>query len=542
MSVPAQPDVPEGLQSVGAPSVPERCGDEQDFVPLLKDLIRLLRYVRRFEASHGHWLSGVEAHHALGARNLLHYVALRQHDLRSVQKALAAYGLSSLGRSESTVLHSIGRVVRILALLAARVPGRNGLSDADRAELEALGAAGADPVHNESESTCTEALADRLFGVAPLRRTVRIMATVGGGDEAGEHPDVVERIGALAATGTDVFRINTGRDDLQCWTTLVQAIREAQEPLGRKVAIMMDLGGPKLRVVSIERHVKSNRKRFNLSFDEATYQLEPQKCLMSLGEIVEVRFASPVPDLTVGHRLNFDDGLFECRFEEASEWGGLCRVTRLPLGGKKLKTQKGANLPDTPLVFGALTPKDQHVLETFADRVDIFGVSFVRTVADVHQVASLLKAVGRTDLGVIFKIETRQAVENLPALLLAAMRLPRVGIMIARGDLATEISFERLAEVQEEILWFCEAAHLPVVWATQVLENLTTSGLPPRSEVTDAAMAGRAECVMLNKGKYRMESVRFLDDVLRRMAEHSTKRFPLMRRLSISNVPEVSLH
>ena len=82
---------------------------------------------------------------------------------------------------------------------------------------------------------------------------------------------------------------------------------------------------------------------------------------------------------------------------------------------------------------------------------------------------------------------------------------PRVGVMIARGDLAVEIGYERLAEVQEEILWICEAAHLPVIWATQVLETLAKSGLPSRAEITDAAMGERAECVMLNKGPHIVE-------------------------------------
>ena len=89
--------------------------------------------------------------------------------------------------------------------------------------------------------------------------------------------------------------------------------------------------------------------------------------------------------------------------------------------------------------------------------------------------------------------------------------------MIARGDLAIECGYERLAEVQEEILWICEAAHMPAIWATQVLETLAKSGLPSRAEVTDAAMGVRAECVMLNKGPYIVEALEMLDDILRRM-------------------------
>ena len=106
--------------------------------------------------------------------------------------------------------------------------------------------------------------------------------------------------------------------------------------------------------------------------------------------------------------------------------------------------------------------------------------------------------------------------------------------MLARGDLAVEVGFERLAEVQEEILWLCEAAHVPVIWATQVLESLAKSGIPSRGEVTDAAMSGRAECVMLNKGPYIGEAVRFLDDVLRRMRDHHVKRVATLRKLKVA--------
>ena len=109
-------------------------------------------------------------------------------------------------------------------------------------------------------------------------------------------------------------------------------------------------------------------------------------------------------------------------------------------------------------------------------------------------------ALGGDRIGIVLKIETRRGFEELPQVLLAAMRSPVIGVMIARGDLAVECGYERLAELQEEILWVCEAAHVPVIWATQVLENLAKDGMPSRAEITDAAMGERAECVMLNKG------------------------------------------
>ena len=106
--------------------------------------------------------------------------------------------------------------------------------------------------------------------------------------------------------------------------------------------------------------------------------------------------------------------------------------------------------------------------------------------------------------------------------------------MIARGDLAVEMGFERLAEVQEEILWLCEASHVPAMWATQVLDTLARTGVPSRAEVTDAAASVAAECVMLNKGPYVAEAVRVLVDILRRMERHRYKKRSIFRKLRIS--------
>jgi pyruvate kinase len=147
-----------------------------------------------------------------------------------------------------------------------------------------------------------------------------------------------------------------------------------------------------------------------------------------------------------------------------------------------------------------------------------------------------LAARGKSELGIILKIESRQGFDQLPFTLLAALRHHPIGIMVARGDLAVEIGFERLAEVQEEILWLSEGAHIPVIWATQVLETLAKTGIPSRAEVTDAAMGVRAECVMLNKGEHIVEAVRFLDHVLHTMQAHHLKKRSMLRRLAVAEV------
>jgi pyruvate kinase len=188
-------------------------------------------------------------------------------------------------------------------------------------------------------------------------------------------------------------------------------------------------------------------------------------------------------------------------------------------------------MPDSTLPMTALTPEDEQLLPFVAAHADIVAASFIRSPADVLHLLDRLEAAGGLGLAVILKIETKEGFENLPDILLAAMRHPRIAVMIARGDLAVEIGFERLAEVPRQILGLCEAAHVPAIWATQVLENLAKTGQPSRAEITDAAISQRAECVMLNKGPHIIDAIVALDDILDRMDQAQTKSRALMRHI-----------
>jgi pyruvate kinase len=239
-----------------------------------------------------------------------------------------------------------------------------------------------------------------------------------------------------------------------------------------------------------------------------------------------------------GERVWFDDGRIGGVIRSATaDWMDV-EITDAREGGEKLAEDKGINLPDSELKLPALTEQDFADLEVAADCADMVGLSFAQTPADIEQLRARIKKLGAGQLGVVLKVETRRGFDNLPALLLAAMKDRAVGVMIARGDLAVECGYERLAEVQEEILWACEAAHMPVVWATQVLESLAKTGRPSRSEITDAAMSERAECVMLNKGPFILDAMRTLDDILRRMQSHQAKKRPLLRALRAWQLPE----
>jgi len=233
----------------------------------------------------------------------------------------------------------------------------------------------------------------------------------------------------------------------------------------------------------------------------------------------------------VGNRILFDDGKIAGDIT-AVKPDHLDIVIRRPVHTEaKLRAAKGINLPDTDLGVSALTDKDLQDLIAVAELADIVEMSFVSNPADIVRLLTALDELEATETGIVLKIETRRAFENLPELALTAMRRPRVGVMIARGDLAVECGYERLAEVQEEILWLCEAGHLPVIWATQVLEQLAKTGLPSRAEISDAALGERAECVMLNKGPYIDDAVTVLRDIVTRMSGHHRKKNPLLRPL-----------
>lgn len=263
------------------------------------------------------------------------------------------------------------------------------------------------------------------------------------------------------------------------------------------------------------------------TYDSGGRLLNPASIGCSIPEVFE--------DVQPGDGIWFDDGKIGGVVEKVEKDRILVRITQARARGERLLADKGINLPDSPLRLAALTPKDFEDLKFVAEHANVVELSFANTVEDVELLQKHLVRYSDRQPAIVLKIETRRGFENLPEMLLAAMRMPQCGIMIARGDLAVEVGFERLAEVQEEILWICEAAHVPVIWATQVLETLAKDGMPSRAEITDAAMGDRAECVMLNKGPHMLSAVRVLDDILRRMQTHQAKKRALLRELQLAH-------
>ena len=253
--------------------------------------------------------------------------------------------------------------------------------------------------------------------------------------------------------------------------------------------------------------------------------------------------------IEVGQRVLFDDGSIAGRAVDKRADGEHTEV-ELTIdyagpNGTNLAAYKGINLPETVLPLPSLTEEDIEAFRFVAEHGDIANVSFIRDTDDVAFVLDTLEQLAQESdnpervrqLGIVLKIETIPAYENLCQVLLAGMRHPNLGIMIARGDLAVELGFDRMAEVPRLIAQMAEAAHVPVVMATQVLESLAKSGLPTRAEITDAAYALRSEAVMLNKGPHIADAIRILHTLSTKLGRSQRKNRQMLRQIG-SWMPE----
>ncbi|MEO8046197.1 MAG: pyruvate kinase [Nitrospirota bacterium] len=233
-----------------------------------------------------------------------------------------------------------------------------------------------------------------------------------------------------------------------------------------------------------------------------------------------------------GHRVYIDDGKIAASVLAIHEHYVELDVMA-PCGiPARIRSDKGLNFPDSSINLPALTARDRADLSFVVKHANAVGLSFVHRPPDLYDLREALKELGDPDMGIVLKVETQEAVHQLTQLLLAGLELPKCGVMIARGDLAVEVGFDHLARIQEDILCLCEAAHIPVIWATQVLETLAKSGLPARAEITDAAMGHRAECVMLNKGEHVLDAVKTLAQLLQAEEPHHLKKRDVFREIT----------
>lgn len=266
-------------------------------------------------------------------------------------------------------------------------------------------------------------------------------------------------------------------------------------------------------------------------------------CDPQAGGIPKISCTLPeaVRALEVGQQVLFDDGAIAAKVVEIREAEDTespeapedtveaeLLVTR---GGAKLAEYKGINLPDTELPLPSLTEEDEAALAFVAEHADMAAVSFIRTREDVAYVLEKFRELGADDLGLVLKIETIPAFENLTTILLEGMQHAKFGVMLARGDLAVEMGFARMAEVPGQVMAMVEAAHVPLIIGTQVLESMAKSGLPTRAEITDVAWALRAECIMLNKGPHIPEAIAILREIGVKMDRSQRKNRMLLHHV-----------
>ncbi len=446
------------------------------------------------------------------AENLAYYLALRRHDMRDIQLALTPWGLSSLGRIEARVLPNLDGVIATLGAVCNQDPTFLPKHPPLKAFFE-----GDRLLKNHT---------DEVFGHSANNRTVRIMVTLPS-DAATDDNFILD----LVQRGVDALRINCAHDSQVEWERMIQRIREAEKITGRRCQIFMDLGGPKLRLQKVI--APQGKKRIHQGEGLLLTRETPTKPHKTYFQVY-FSLTDVLAQIKVGATIWIDDGHIGGKVESVGKEGVLIRITHASPKGEKIKVDKGINFPDTPLDLNPLTDKDRQDLDFVATHADMIGYSFVQKANDIEILQwELEQRLGKDwrKVAIVAKIETLTAVQNLPELIIHGAGKQPFGVMIARGDLAVEIGYQRLAEMQEEILWLCQAAHVPVIWATQVLENLVKKSIPSRAEMTDAAMAERAECVMLNKGAYIGEAVTILDEVLCRMEAHQLKKTPQLRAL-----------
>jgi pyruvate kinase len=465
------------------------------------------------EHAYAQLLSALHPNFRLSGTNLIHYLILRSKEIREAQEYLHQVGLSSLTNSESHTLHQVRNVLSWLSM-------GNPVAGADH---------GCD---FETARRLRQANAERLLGIFPVQDRPHIMVTFSA--EMMVESMLVEQ---MLNEGMSVARINCAHDSEEEWLKMIQVLRKAEFKTGKTCKVYMDLAGPKIRIRSI---VDAKRNRLNkLPVTEGT-ELVLRYRASSRGEkgkrdTLYVEPKEILYGVKVGEPIVFDDGKFEATVLKVDPGSVTVKIVRISTKNPVLKPEKGINLPNSDLQIAALTAEDLRNIPFVCKYADMVGYSFVVGPDDVEVLRAELDKYGAgRKPAIILKIERLAAIQNLPALLLNGMKDESLGVMIARGDLAVEIGFERLSEIQEEILWICEAAHVPVIWATQVLETLNKTGYATRSEITDAAMGGRSECVMLNKGPYIVKAISTLEDILTRQMGHIHKKRYIMRPLNIA--------
>src|SRR5829696_1031352 len=331
-----------------------------------------------------------------------------------------------------------------------------------------------------------------------MERRTKIVATLG------PATSTEEAIRELVRLVMDVTRLNFSHGEHEGHLKNAHFVRAAAESLGRNVAVMQDIQGPKIRLGEVVGE---------------TELAEESRVIIAPGDFVgdasrlSTSYEQIAQDLEPGHRILMDDGLMELKVDGIQDGEVVCRV----VNGGRISSHKGLNFPDSSLSVGGLTDKDLEDLRFGVEELgpDWVAASFVRSGDEVKEVKERIREFGG-NIPLISKIEKHEAIEDIEDILQASD-----GIMVARGDLAVELSAERVPIEQKRIVARCRRLGKPVIVATQMLESMIRNPRPTRAEVSDVANAifDRADAVMLSGetavGRHPMQSVQEMERICR---------------------------
>jgi pyruvate kinase len=337
-----------------------------------------------------------------------------------------------------------------------------------------------------------------MNNTALLSKKTKIVCTIG---PASQSRAVIEQ---LITNGMNVARINFAHGDLEGHAQVIADLRATAVALGKRVAILGDLPGPKMRIGRLEKEpIELLRGQL---FIIQTEEIVGDHQRVSMGFPALPRIVKP------GDLIYLNDGYIELKVERAAGQEIHCRVQ---VGGE-LRSYKGVNFPGTDLGISAFTEHDRRFLQFAAEqKLDAVSQSFVQDARDIEAVRNAATALGYTPF-IIAKIERSRAVDNLDEILASAD-----GLMVARGDLGVEIPFAQVAVIQKEIIRRANLRGKPVITATQMLESMIGNRRPTRAEVSDVANAieDGTDCTMLSGetavGSYPAEAVAAMAEIAR---------------------------
>ncbi|MCU0594359.1 MAG: pyruvate kinase [Desulfobacterota bacterium] len=331
----------------------------------------------------------------------------------------------------------------------------------------------------------------------------KIVCTIG---PASESQPVMEQ---MLLAGMNVARLNFSHGDFESHKRVIDTLRSASRATGRRVAIMADLSGPKMRIGKLrEEPVElSSGDVFTLTTQE----------ILGNGTRASVSFPRLPKAVKSGDALYLNDGFIQLEVLQVEGGEVRCKV----IVGGELRSRKGLNLPGIDLGITAFTDRDRECLRFAMEQgVDAVSQSFVESGEDIKAVREAARALGRNPF-IIAKIERSRALERIESIFQEAD-----GIMIARGDLGVEIPIEQMAVTQKRLMRQANRLGKPVITATQMLESMTTYRRPTRAEATDVANAilDGTDCVMLSgesaMGKYPVEAVLMLAKIAAAIEPH----------------------